>query len=361
MANGLAIQRENLESYLAEFLSINSQVSLHDRVPTGSQEKFFFIMPGKEIATVILYYKTTGLTTITYKTGKNHDLGLLFHDFLVAKCDCRDSEPVNLVLKGISNENVETLISDLKEQADESDKVFDITVHHPTTQCTKYDICSNQYKDTISINYYPSTCTLQIQGRALFCYRNITYLLSILLDQGSLLAVIERKSVDDKTILHEEIASEYIQRIIPNAYDRMDDTYKSLLISSYCVKLAAPKLPEYSMLVYADLRVLEGVIKETLMEHGLFTSSDKLDIGYYFKFDNGTELKTEHTTNFLDSKSIDALEQCYHYYRRNRHSLFHMEENGYEARTTDTLGEVMQISNHIASLIDAMYANCNKL
>ncbi|CAK2250886.1 putative mRNA endoribonuclease toxin LS [Vibrio crassostreae] len=362
MAKGeRAIKMELLDSYVDGFLTQYPDITLDSRVKTLSNQTFKFLKVGQEVATVILYIKRGGLITITYKTGKNHVLGKLFHDFLEQKCDSEGTNTANLVLKGMSGDNVEFVISLMEEEVVEGEKAFTITSSQPTAICDQYEILCNKFKDSIKLQFHKTTHKLQIQGRALFCYRTICYHLSDLLDQQSLLAVIEKNSAEDKVILHEEVAASYIKRALPNAYDRLDDTYRNLLTSSYCVKLASPNLSEYSMLLYPDLRVLEGVIKETMAKNDLYTSSEGRDIGEYFTPGRQTELKTEYNSNFGSQKEIRCLEECYAYFKANRHSLFHMDESGFESRTTDTIGEVMQISEKIAELIDAMYSSCRKL
>ncbi|WP_157134320.1 type II toxin-antitoxin system RnlA family toxin [Photobacterium profundum] len=355
------MQTEKLSTYVDEFLTVHNAISMEARDITQSKQTFKFIKTGQDVATVIVYIKQGGLVTITYKTGKNHALGKVFHDFLEQKCESADANKANLVLKGMSSDEIEFVLALMGDELVEGEKAFSITTANPTPICQKYTITCDKFKDNIVLLYHTTTYKLQIQGRALFCYRTLCYHLSALLDQQSLLAVVEKKSAEDKVVLHEEVASIYIKKALPNAFERLDDTYRSLLSSSYCVKLASPSLSEYSMLIYPDLRVLEGVIKEAMAKNDLYTSSEGIDIGEYFTHGRQTELKTEYNSNFQSESEIRCLEQCYAYFKAHRHSLFHMDESGYESRTTDTIGEVMQMSEKIAELIDAMYSSCKKL
>lgn len=359
--SGLAMQTEKLNAYTDEFLSVQDKITMTARNITSSKQIFKFIKPGQDIATVIVYIKQGGLVTITYKTGRNPTLGKLFHDFLENKCEPEDANKVNLVLKGMSSDNITFVLDLMLDELLEGETAFSITIASPTEICQKYIIACARFKDSIVLMHHTTTHTLQIQGRALFCYRTLCYHLSSLLDQQSLLAVVKKTSAEDRVILHEGVASNYIRKALPNAFDRLDDTYRNLLSSSYCVKLANPILTEYSMLIYPDLRVLEGVIREAMAKNGLYTSSEKIDIGHYFTPGQNPELKTGYNSNFQCEKEILCLEGCYDYFKTHRHSLFHMGENGYESRTTDTIGEVMQISEKIAELVDALYSACNKL
>ncbi|HEJ9551717.1 type II toxin-antitoxin system RnlA family toxin [Proteus mirabilis] len=364
MSNTVALKKEQLDTYKQEFSEKNPSITLSNLSKTNSKDTFTFIKAGQEPATVVLFYKTNGLTTIQYKTGKNQELGKIFHDFLISKCDLSDSNTVNLTLKGMTQENVDMIIEDLKKEKIEGNDAFDITIHKPNQYTIQYKITCPIYKESLTLNHFTTTNKITIQGRALFTYRTISYCISILLDQASLLSVVEKNDNESRVIIHEEVASQHIEMLLPNSYSRLDDTYKNLLVSSYCVKLASPELPEYSILVYADLRVLEGVIRELMMLHDLYTSSseERLDIGDYFNCSGATsKLKSCYHDNFSTEQKINCLEEAYHFYRKNRHGLFHMGEIGAEARTTDTLNEVMKLSHEIIKLIDSLYENCDRL
>jgi len=225
---------------------------------------------------------------------------------------------------------------------------------------TQYRVISKNYKDQVVITHHHTKNNLQVQGKPLFCYRNISYFLSMLLDQQSLFSVINRTSDEDQLLVREDVAIIHIQNEYKLSYPQMDAIFKDLLVSSYCVKLASPNLPEYSMLLYADLRVLEGVIKQVLADNGKLTDSIRVDIGSYFDCTSSTvTLKEEHENIFDNASIIKALEECYQLYRRQRHSLFHMSDMAVTSRTITALGEVMNLSSDIASKIEELYKSCN--
>lgn len=358
----VALRKEYLDNYKNEFLKKYSDITLINEQQTNSKEIFTFFKVGQEVATVILHYKMNGLTTIQYKTGKNQQLGKFFYDFLISKCDSSESNTVNLTLKGIFQENINMIINDLKNEKIKGKNAFEIILHRLNDYTIKYEIKCPLYRETLTLNYFFTTNKITIQGRALFTYRTISYYISILLDQASLLSVVEKNDNENRILVHEEVASQHIEMMLPAVYNRLDETYRNLLVSSYCVKLATPVLPEYSMLVYADLRALEGIIREVMMRHELYTSSEHLDIGSYFDCSNSiTELHDCYHEKFTTTKIVTCLEACYHFYRKNRHSLFHMGETGFESRTIDTLGEVMRLSYEIIRLINELYKSCDKL
>ncbi|WP_232611059.1 type II toxin-antitoxin system RnlA family toxin [Photobacterium phosphoreum] len=357
----LAFHQEKLNSFIDQFFSANNKYQIRNQDLTNSRLTLKFGCMGQDDATVILHFKRNGTTTVQFKTGKNHPLGKVLADFLYDTVDPNDSIIVNLSLKGVDKENLQALLSDLNGLKNlKCEKELTITSHQVTPHSCRYEVVSNSYKDRLTITHH-TTNVLQIQGKPFFCYRNLTYSLSILLDQESLLSVISKTGDDDKLFVRQEVAQVFIENEYRNSFPRMEEVYRELLVSSYCVKLASPILPEYSMLLYADLRVLEGVIKEVLMRHDKYTNSERLDIGDYFNCTRSQcSMKDEHVTDF-DSVVIKALEECYQLYRVQRHSLFHMSDFAFEARTINSLGEVMSLSRDIASKIEAMYQVCDRL
>jgi hypothetical protein len=359
----LTLQQDCIDAYLSDFFSQHTNYAIRNDDITAAKRTIKFSQVGVDDATVILFFKAKGTTTVQYKTGKNHTLGEVLANFFVDKIDPSDSSTINLSIKGFDAKNVQVVLDDLNEMKDTDDNPhFNITVHQPNTYSSKYEIVSNKYKDRLNVIHHHTTNVLQIQGRPLFCYKNLSYSLSILLDQASLLSVISKTSDEDQLLVREEVACSLVKLIYPVSFDRMESVYQKLIVSSYCVKLASPKLPEYSMLLFADLRVLEGVIKETLMRYGKYTSSDNLDIGHFFSCTpKSNRIEKIHLSDFDCSSTIAALEECYLLYRQQRHSLFHMEDLAFTSRVINTLGEVMSLSKDIASKIESLYQSCSRL
>lgn len=358
----LPLHQEKLNLLLEQFFEGVSKYKVRSQDRTGKKLTLKFGCPSQDDATVILFFTNKGTTTIQYKTGKNHQLGKELADFLFDTIDPNEKLSANLSLKGIDDESLEVLLGELGDLCDaDGEKELVITRHKVSDNSRRFEVVSRNYKDRVTLTHH-FTNILQIQGKPLFCYRNLTYFLAMFLDQESLISVISKTTDEERPIVHTEVAQVFIEKEYENSFPRMAPVYQDLLVSSYCVKLAAPKLPEYSMLLYADLRILEGVIKEVLMRYDKYTNSDRLDIGYYFSSTDGnSSLKDEHHNDFDTSTEINALERCYQLYRKQRHALFHMSEFADAARTTNTLGEVMSLSHDIACKVEDMYKACKKL
>ena len=359
---GLALQQDKIDEYIQQYLDENTNVKIRSNEPSTNKQTIKFGYTGVDDALVVLHFMSTGLTTIQFKTGKNQPLGKTFADHLFETVNPDESLVVNLSIKGIDKESLQLIFEELASMVDAGSPEFTLTYHQPTEYSSSCLIESIRYKDKLTITHH-TTNVLQIQGRPLYSYRNIVFVLSSLLDQEALLAVISKTSDEDRTLVRAEVAKNYIEKEFCYSFLRMPVSFQNLLISSYCVKLAAPNLPEYSMLLYSDLRVLEGVIKQALALHGKNTDTVKIDIGDYFTYAHPKSwtLKECHWEDFESQNSITAIEECYELYNIQRHSLFHMSEIADSTRMISTIGTVLELSADIAIKIESLYKNCQKL
>jgi hypothetical protein len=71
----------------------------------------------------------------------------------------------------------------------------------------QYRVISKNYKDQVVITHHHTKNNLQVQGKPLFFYRNISYFLSVLLDQQSLFSVINRASDEGHLLVREDVAT----------------------------------------------------------------------------------------------------------------------------------------------------------
>ncbi len=354
----LMLKIDGIETVIEQFFKKYPQYKLRDYQNTTSKKILKFGYVGQDDALVNLYVKSKG-TTVQFKTGKNQELGKIFADYLYQTIDSNEKTSVNLSLKGFDLDYTQLLVDELNSIQDKSgEKEFEIT-KHSNKNSNRYEVRSVKYKDRLVVTHHLTTDLLQVQGKPLFCYRNFSYIISDFLDQETLFSVISKTDDNEKRIIHQEVAQGYIQRLYVISFPRMQEKYKDLLISSYCVKLSAPTLPEYSMLLYPDLRVLEGVIKEFLLKHGKATNSAGKQIGYYFS--SNRKIREEHKSDFDDEKSIAAIEACYQFYVNQRHSLFHMNDITVGSRTIDSLTNVMSLSDEISQKIESIYDACQRL
>ena len=197
-----------------------------------------------------------------------------------------------------------------------------------------------------------------IQGKPLSCYKVVAYALSLILDIDTLGKILYKKDDADAIIVRPEMAEDSLRGKLPNSFEQLPDILKKLLISSYCVRCASPELLDYSMLTYAELRSLEGIIKENLSQNGLSPLPEF--IGTLFKKDGSIAgqvkfiLKQDAASQFSGSNQ-SAIEDAYSYYYKKRHALFHMDEIAEASSRIQSLQEANNICNKIYQLIENIY------
>jgi hypothetical protein len=158
--------------------------------------------------------------------------------------------------------------------------------------------------------------------------------------------VLYRQDDSSASIVRKEVAEDYVKSFFPKSYDLLPNKVKLLLISGCCVKLASPKLPDYSLLLYPDLRSLEGVLREVMSGYDMYVEDADHGFGDFFTCNqNGIcTLKTDNEETVGHAKMVVALNAGYSFYRKNRHTLFHMEDFPDGSRMIDTLEKAVGLS-----------------
>lgn len=348
----LNLNRENLDVYVSAFMERGGLTldggQLKDQ-PKGKRVEFG--KAGNEFAMVDLHFIKDGTTTIQWKLGKNQPLGKELADYLKETIDPSEFEQVNLALKGITNDDIQSILDQICEAGD-----IECETIHDNDQKLQVAICNTAHQDRLVITHQRGTRTLQIQGKPLTCYRRIVYLLSELLDLGGLEQVICRKDDGVAEIVRNEMAEDYLKKFFERSYDLLPKLVKKLLISGCCVKLAAPQLPEYSMLVYPDLRALEGVLKKELAGYNMsLEDSDNGFGGFFEKAKAGFELKEDYANAVGHANMVKAFNEAYSFFNKHRNGLFHMEEYVDGSRTVDTLDKAIGLSKEAYRVIDDLF------
>jgi hypothetical protein len=147
---------------------------------------------------------------------------------------------------------------------------------------------------------------------------------------------------------------------MPDAYEKLPAKMRALLVSGMCISVTDLNLPDYSVLLYTDLRVLEGALLNCLVAYGLYPSNFTADrssrVGVlYTKTSVGYALKTEHRDVINNAQMVSALESAYNMYYRKRHSLFHMEEIIGGSAVIGSIDRVMVLSQEIKYCINTLY------
>lgn len=351
----LNLKRESIDQYINKFAEENS-LTVRENNSDGKKKRVKIGKIGIDDATIDIFLNQDGTTTINHIVGKNQDLGASLSQFLYDTIDPNEFININFRLKGIEQENINPILDELRKSIDEAkNNEFQFEEYqNNSSNITK--IHSIAHNDTITVTHHPTTRVLQIQGKPLFTYRRIIYLLSELLDLSGLQNVLSRTDEDTVSIVRKEIAEDYLLMQLNDSYGKMPTIVKNLLLSSCCVKLASPRLPEYSMLLYPELRSLEGILKHILSKYGMCVDGEENGFGAFFSVRSGNvTLNQEFHSQVNNTRLVSELEKAYSFFRKHRNGLFHMDEMISTSRVVDTLDKALSLTKDAYKLMNALY------
>lgn len=348
----LNLDRETLEAQVTNFLQDNGLALAGN--PTernnGQIKRYQFGRPGSEFATVDLHLNKSGTTTIQWRIGKNQELGEQLAEYLKATIDPAELETVNYSLAGITAEAIDSIL-DLMTGSEE----FAVEVLEDSRVRKQVALRSAANQDRLVVTHFPRTLRLQIQGRPLTCYRRLVFLLTDLLDLKGLEKVLYRKEESSAEIVRKEMAEDYLKSQI-SGFGDLPEVIRKLLLSSCCIKLAAPQLPDYCLLLYPELRAIEGALKDKMRTRNMNVSESENGFGDFFDCDRGTcGLRDEYVQLVNAPALVEALNDAYSFYRKHRHSLFHMQDFAGASRMIDTLEKAIALSKDAYRLLEALY------
>jgi hypothetical protein len=347
----LNLNRETLDTNIHSFLQSNGYALDGQIQGFGNRKRVVFGAIGTEFATVDLHLNGAGTTTVQWKMGKNQPVGEQLAIYLKATINPAEFENVNYSLKGITIDSFDPILDCLGESDD-----LEIKTLRDEPDCKQVALKSIAHQDNLTLTHHRTTRVLQIQGRPLSCYRRVIFMLTDLLDLKGLEQVLYRKDDSSAEIVRKEMAEDYLKSVFTRSYIHLPEAVKKLLISSCCVKLAAPKLPDYCLLLYPDLRSLEGVLKQEMSGFLMSVEDAENGFGDFFDVKNGVcTLKPEYEQKVGSEKMVDAFNKGYSFYRKHRHTLFHMEEFPGGSRMIDTLEKAISLSKDAYTAIDNLY------
>lgn len=352
----LPLERDKIEMHVGAFAKQNSlEVRSIVTDPSGKKKRVKIGKVGIDDALIDLFLVGDGTTTINHKIGRNQPLSEGLAEYLCETTNTDLFGSINFSIKGITSENIDPILEEIEGSKKDGNDEFSTEFKEDTSRKSCH-IQSVEHDDSLVLTHYKTTNKLLIQGKTLYTYRRVIYLLSELLDLNGLQKVLSCTDEDTVSIVRSEVAADYLRIKLRGSYEDLPELIKKLLISGCCVKLASPTLPEYSMLLFPDLRSLEGILRETLAEYGLYIDSEKYGFGGFFtvKQDHAT-LDEEFRTNIEKPALIDSLEKGYTFLRNNRNELFHMSDFVEASRKIDTLDKALSLSDKVYTIIEDIY------
>lgn len=320
--------------------------------PGGAGLRLIIGSAGIEDATFDIFFTVNGTSTLHHKLGKNQELGQKLADALYETIHPEDFVTVNLAIKGIDLPDAKALIEELIKSA-EAD--IEIVSHSEEEHRNIWKLKSKKNSDVLTVTQHGTTNKLQIQGRPLSCYRELSYLLTDILEINALESILFKKEENRSEFVCVAVAESVLKDRFDTCFDSLPMATSKLLLASLCVRLASPALPDYCMLVYPELRSLEGAIKQKLSEKKLTNQEDSFG-GFFTKANGQFNLKHEYQAYVNDAKLLGHLGNAYTFFNKHRHGLFHMDELPSSSRVISNITQAVALCDEAYVHIKNLYS-----
>lgn len=310
--NKLHLNRELIETTIND--NLNGAEIIEKKEPPG-QIVYKFKVSGQPDANLNIYYNHDGTTSLTYKTGKNHDFSLSIAQTIVKKCSLKEFKAESFYIKKIREDDFETVLDFLKTECGAEIKEPTKIAHGKQVKA------KGKQGDILSFNMFDNG-SLQIQGKPLLLHSQTIEILSELLPFKDVIQ--QQLKFYETNITSADILGELENRI-PTAYLSIDDKLKSIISPSIALRKVDIELTDYSAFAYPSLRGLEGVLKQIFRDKGIIVRSED-NFGDYF-IDKGIaiEIRKESKEIINCEKTCNCLIKLYSVYRSQRHALFHVD------------------------------------
>lgn len=322
---GLHINKDDLFNLINEFMSCTDWLS-EDKVinPANNAHRIKVKNESKNCCIDVFYRSDNTITVKEYSADGNGAESKQLVEYI------NENTPFNNVPHGefssiIVKEQMDLLIEYLSSIDGVS--LVDTIDNGSNGLIYRY---TSDIGDNITLTYYVTTCRMRFQGIFLKLSAEIKCFLSPISsihDQKGTLAICG----------HEMIIKDVIEKNLPKSYANLMDLQKDLIHDSVSQLICKPITKDYSVWAFSILKGLEARIKEIFQRNNV-TIYDKDGFSIYdriqgkkvpiFKKNSG---KFELDTSIIPithGDTINVLENCYDYFNKNRHCLFHTKQIG---------------------------------
>lgn len=292
-----------------------------------------------------IYEKKDGATTLSLLNGQDKSTFESIAAELVAKCAVAAESRLEVSLTKVTVDKVESLLGYLKT-CDIKSFTEETKVHHKQFRFV------GKQGDTLTVNSFTTTGTLQLQGKhALLASYAMDFLTTVLDYKEAIDLQIKGFSVKSsaETILH-ELAGQ-----LPRAIGQLGRTVQAQLASALALTKSEIPLMDYGAIAFPALRGLEGMLKSELSKAG-FDLTRVRDFGEYFeaKVVGQYVMRADHAALAKQPKATE-LASCYTVYQRQRHTVAHMDSNPETSRVLASMSEAKTVVTCVFDTIEQFF------
>jgi Predicted double-stranded RNA/RNA-DNA hybrid binding protein len=207
--------------------------------------------------------------------------------------------------------------------------------------------------DHVTVNYYFTKGTIQIQGNHTFLYHHLmSFFIQLLPDSEEVIETMNE--IQDDRVSIESVESTF-SKLLPNYKfeDQKLDNSLHQAIQNYESSLFQY---DYTYLVMPILRALEYYLHKTLKKANLTTVRSNGSNNFsYFEGKNPCTVQIGHRNKFSSNVEINYVEKLYNFYHIRRHSYFHWDEDSTDTAVIEDINVARDIIDNACQIINEYY------
>jgi hypothetical protein len=300
---------------------------------------------GKAV-TIDFYYNQDGTTSVNPAVGKNKDISMALALYIRDQAgNLSDKKNSSYSVPRMNKDDVDLLIEYLRDLEGVQ------CIGHDVTNTYALYRFQSSFGDRITLKYYTNQ-TLQVQGKPLFLYQEVTCFLAEFypFDQ-----VVSTQAEYFHVPVRAEEVKEDLDQALKYSKEFLGEKLIKILTPSLVFKNIDIELDDYSSFVFPVLRALEGYIKLLFRSKNIRIPKKGFDDVIQCPFGMRFELREHVREQIACQATCDAIERAYNYYHENRHGLFHVDQIPEMSRLVENKRDAVRIINKTLEIIEETY------
>lgn len=344
----LYLDRDKLMPTIEEFCKgeFDSYIVNDIQHINGTQYRCIIIGDNKEV-TIDLFYKSDGTTSFNVQVGKNQDISFKLGLYLKTNLCNSDVKGSSYSIPNVSEDTVNLLLEYITEIEGVKKLNEDIGPHY---KLYRY---KSHHGDSVVIKYF-SNKRLQIQGKPLYLYQEITCFLAELFPFEDIIKT--QAEFFQVNIEKDEIQNEFDQ-LLPTAKTFLGERLKCVISPALAYRQIDIPLSDYTSFVFPVLRGLEGYIRLLFANKGLTVPRGKGFDEFLFFDGQRHNIRPEIIPRINCPATCAAIERAFNYFSEHRNGLFHTHHIDANIRLVETKQDAERIITKTLQIIEETYSS----
>lgn len=355
----LVFDSSNINDWITQWCELNLEGDFDIQSKETEQRiSYIIVNEGKEIKIDFIKAKG-GALTIFPSVGKNTDISeLIAEDIYLRICSNLTKSPfANGFSIKMPYDDFVILVDLLKEYDDITVENYS-KFYEPGKPAYEQYRLKSDLNDSVVVKYYNNTERLQIQGKPLYLFNEITSLICQSEENAESVvdAHIELCSLNVK---RDELNEELMAILGTDVYNFMTVSHRAMFNTSIVLsRVKVSGLDDYSYILQQALRTYEGFTLKMMAGKGCVLPPRK-QIGEFFTRDDVSDpftMKTKYTTS-VDTAMITLFEDMYNFFHSKRHPYMHSTDSD---ATTVVIGTYEGALERLEEIIHNMKVSYSK-